>query len=652
MRRLRSNYRRPSRCRRAGFSYQGLTVALVVLAVVALVAWQVWPESFSAQGGGGPMTHEVTIKKFVHDVTERGNVESASNTEISSKVKSGKSGMSGTTILEVVDEGIVIKPEDCLPEEYEVTYEDLVRLEEYLESQASEEKETDTAKTGQKKTGFVVHKIVSRVLFNQFCRVLKTDVWRALYDAYNRPVRTWIASRMGGKTSDGEKSKTKPKASAPPPIPPEKLAKCMVLVRFDCSSLEEELLQQQITCENSSAMVIQAENNLETAIISKKEYIEGTYEQEHLDLEIKIDEAEVAWRQAEKYLEYSEKLYRKGYVTKQQRKDSETDLDKAKNALELAKKRLLVLEKYTRKKEEGQLAATIKTAEAKLRADKASNRLDVQKLEFLQEQIAHCTIFAPRPGQVVYANTQGHRGSGEIVIEAGTSIRENQAIIRLPDRSQMQVTARINESRIAMIETGMSVTVRLDAFPDLELHGAVEEIGAYPAPAHWLRADVKEYETIIKIHDPPPDLRPGLTAEVKIRARQIAKAMQVPVQTIIEHGAKYYCVMYDKNTKDFKKREVTIGPTNDKFVVIETGLDVGQKVVLNAGAYRDKIGLPKQLSKTERQSEGSSERARPPGKTGDWQSSGGKKTKPGGPKRPGARPGGKPSPSGPSGSGS
>ena len=190
------------------------------------------------------------------------------------------------------------------------------------------------------------------------------------------------------------------------------------------------------------------------------------------------------------------------------------------------------------------------------------------------------------------------------MIEPGTSIRENQTIIRLPDRKRMQVKAKINESRIALIESGMSATIRMDAFPGLELKGEVEEISAYPAPTSWYAASIKEYETIIKIFDPPPDLRPGLTAQVKIRVRKLDEAMQVPVQAIIEYGKKYYCVMHNKNGKGFKKREVTIGPTNDKFVVIKTGLDVGQVVVLNAGAYREEIGLPDLPPETKEQSEG------------------------------------------------
>ena len=74
------------------------------------------------------MTHTVKSGQFIHDITERGNFESASNVEIICKVKS--SGSSRSTILEMIPEGTVIRPEDCLPEGAVITVEELQRYEE------------------------------------------------------------------------------------------------------------------------------------------------------------------------------------------------------------------------------------------------------------------------------------------------------------------------------------------------------------------------------------------------------------------------------------------------------------------------------------------------------------------------------------------
>ena len=73
--------------------------------------------------------------------------------------------------------------------------------------------------------------------------------------------------------------------------------------------------------------------------------------------------------------------------------------------------------------------------------------------------------------------------------------------------------------------------------------------------------------------------------------------LQVPVQAIIEHGSKHYCVLRDG--EGFKAQQVTIGPSNDKRMVIEKGLQEGQQVVLNAGKYREEVGLAKSPDEAE-----------------------------------------------------
>ena len=83
-----------------------------------------------------------------------------------------------------------------------------------------------------------------------------------------------------------------------------------------------------------------------------------------------------------------------------------------------------------------------------------------------------------------------------------------------------------------------------------------------------------------------------MTAEVKIRVQTIPNVLQVPVQAIVEHGGKNYCLLYDKEA-GWSKQEVKVGSTNDKTVVILEGLKAGDKVVMGAGKHRDKVSWPK-----------------------------------------------------------
>ncbi|MBN2474388.1 MAG: HlyD family efflux transporter periplasmic adaptor subunit [Pirellulales bacterium] len=567
----------PVRCRyhrgshRGGLAYRGPLVAIVVLLVGSAFVWSLLPKSWSwsSPDGRGPRMHKVERGEFIHDVTERGNVESASNVEIVSKVKSvaGRS-YSGTTILEIVAEGTLITPEDCLPEETVVTYQDLQRLKAYRERPAASET-ADKALDG-------------------VSPATELDSGTGTAGETGDPT--------GAQASDSSVTTPQDTGTEESGIEPEVLDAKLVLVKLDSSSLETDLIQQQIVCENSRAAVIQARNAVDVAEISRAEYLEGTHQESLLDMEIKIKEAKMELSQAQQYLAFSERLERKGYITKQQLQDDRTRVLKAQNALALAIKQKEVLERYNLEKMDKQLEADILTAKARLKAEESSHQLDQERLKLIEEQIAHCTIYSTSPGQVVYANEEGHRGQNEVVIEPGAVIRENQVIIRLPDPTKMQVTAKINEARIAWIKPKMEATIQLDAFPDVALTGVVEEVSDYPAPTSWFRSDVKEYETIVKIHDPQGalpkgnNLRPGMTAQVQIRVRHLQDVVRVPVQTVIEHGDKHYCAFFDGER--LLAHEVTIGPTNDKFVVIEQGLEPGQEIVLNVAAHREKLGLP------------------------------------------------------------
>lgn len=574
MSRCSSRLAMPIRYRRRGFSVRGLIIVGAVLAAVGGVVYFTFPKLSLSSQDSGPMMHTVALGDFVHDITERGNVESASNVDIRCEVESR--GSQGTMILELIEEGTYVKPGD-------------------------------------------------------------------------------------------------------------------ILCKLDSSSLEQEMVQQQIICNTSEAAVIQAQNNYDTAVIAKDEYLNGTYVENEQGIEGDIFVAEENLRRAEQTLAYTQKLFARGYVTKLAVDADEFSVKDARKKLDEAETKKMVLQDYTRMKMLKQLEADIETTKAKLESEKHSHTLDEEKLADITAQVDKCTVVAPEYGQVVYANVTDRRGGSEIIIEEGGSIRERQVIFRLPDPNRMQVKAKINEASVSMVDEGMRAGIRLDAFPDLELKGDVEKVNEYPVPTSFFSGNVKEYETVIRIHlpgqdedfpkkgekrkagagtddgpdagepgqgleakpetvedspaeesgkaEPAPEgptepktssdedtdgeeesgenkkdgdpksqaktantlldesgnkvqLRPGMTAEVKIRVETIPNVLQVPVQAIVEHGGKNYCLTYDKAT-GWSKKEVKIGSTNDKMVVIQEGVEEGDKVVMGAAKHREKVKWPK-----------------------------------------------------------
>ncbi len=365
-----------------------------------------------------------------------------------------------------------------------------------------------------------------------------------------------------------------------------------LLVKLDSSWLEDELLEQRIECNSSEAYLIQYQNSYETALINKQQYLEGTYLEQKKKLQGNISLAEEALVRAEQYLADSTVLHEKGFLSDRTLQSDQFDVEEKRIAVERARTALEVLDKYAKPKKLLELEANINTAQSRLESRKHIHHLHMAKLADLEEQIDRCTIRAPQAGQVVYANVTDHRGRERVVIEEGTRMRERQTIIRLPDPRVMQVKAKINEARVALLEKGLPATIELDAFPGTQLNGTVEKVDEFPLPSGWWSGNIKEYEAIVSIHDFPEEvqLRPGMTAKVCVRVERLDDVLLLPVQAVFEHQGRHYCAVRDGQR--LAARPVTVGATNDKEVVITEGLDEGREVVLGVASFRDQLDLP------------------------------------------------------------
>jgi multidrug efflux pump subunit AcrA (membrane-fusion protein) len=353
-----------------------------------------------------------------------------------------------------------------------------------------------------------------------------------------------------------------------------------ILVKLDATALEQERVEQKISRNTKEAAMIEAKNQYEAAKIAKKEYTEGTYHQEEQTVKGEILIAEENLRKARQYLTYSERLAARGYVTSQQLEGDAFAVAKAKSDLETATTKLRVLREYTKPKTLKQLESDIKSAEARWKSEQNSFELESTKLADLEEQIKLCTIRAPQAGQVLYANDRSFRGGGsDFVVEPGSLVRENQTILRLPDASQMQVKAKINESRVTLVQPEMPATVRLDALGDATFQGIVTRVNEYPEPGSWFSSQIKEYATFVRILNSPKRIRPGLTAEVTIQVDRVDDAVIVPVQALSEIKRRYYCAV--QKGEGWEPREVEITATNSKFVMVASGVEPGEVLAMN-----------------------------------------------------------------------
>ena len=363
------------------------------------------------------------------------------------------------------------------------------------------------------------------------------------------------------------------------------------LVELDSSALKEERVTQQILVNTARAVAIQSQNVYETAEIAREEYIDGTYVQERQTIEGEVFVAEENLNRAKEYYEFSKRLSSKGYVNQLQLEADKFAVDKSMKELDAAKTKLKVIDDYTRAKMLKQLESDIATSKAKWDSDMKSLELEESKLADIDDQIAKCTMVAPKDGTVVYAHERQGFGGDDFVVKEGAVIRERQAIIRLPDPTAMRVAMTINESLIQHIRPGMPATISPVGMGDKKLHGTVQTVNQYAEPGGWRKANVKEYKARVSIDEPADILRSGMTASVTIKCDEVPDALVAPLQAIYAHGPQMYAFVY-KGSGAWEPRPVTLGPANDKFLVVKEGLAVGDRITMSPKRFVDKVQLP------------------------------------------------------------
>ena len=404
-----------------------------------------------------------------------------------------------------------------------------------------------------------------------------------------------------------------------------------LVCELDSAALEDAIRAQRIKVEQAKAALTAAEADLEIvrsqnesdikaaertvqlAEIDLKKYLEGDYPKERRTIEGNILIAREELRRAEERLKYTERLYKKGFVSATDVEADRLAVMRAKNTLEMAEEELRVLEQYTKPRtvtelqgalEEAKRAlervktqAKAKEAQAQdtLLAQKATYETELSTLKNLEYQLSKCKLYAPCDGMVVYANERS-RWRQEVQIEEGASVREGQKIVRIPDPTSMQVNVKVHEAKVSYVRPGQPAIVRVESRPDVALKGTVKSVATMADAQSWFSTGVQVFTVLVALEDPPDWLKPGMTANVQILADRVEDVLAVPVHAVIEVNGRYFCFVQRGGVPE--PVEVALGPSNDKLVVVESGLKEGDLVVNNVLSVADDTVLKRLREKT------------------------------------------------------
>jgi multidrug efflux pump subunit AcrA (membrane-fusion protein) len=235
------------------------------------------------------------------------------------------------------------------------------------------------------------------------------------------------------------------------------------------------------------------------------------------------------------------------------------------------------LKDFTKPEEVARLNGDLKAAMAQHEADKERVYADEQRLKRAEEEFEYCVVKAERAGMVIYPTAEAWKEAPEI--EEGATVHKDQVLLLMPDLSQMQVKVGIHESIIEQIEPGLAAKVTL---PEKTLDGTVLSVSPVTRPAGWWTGNVVKYDTIIELPS-AEGLKPGMTAEVEVVLARHEDVLTIPASAVVESEKGYAC--WVETAEGPRRRTLGLGDGNDMFIVVESGLQEGEQVVLDPLAY-------------------------------------------------------------------
>jgi HlyD family secretion protein len=160
-------------------------------------------------------------------------------------------------------------------------------------------------------------------------------------------------------------------------------------------------------------------------------------------------------------------------------------------------------------------------AVAQLKANQAAESQAVANLNQAKVDLSHTIIDTPIDGVVISRNVD----VGQTV---AASFQAPVLFVIANDLARMRVNAAVDEADVGRVREGQEVVFHVDAFPEREFKGTVEQVRLNPTTV----SNVVSYNTIVSVDNRDLLLRPGMTATVSIVVRKAENVLRIPAAAL------------------------------------------------------------------------------------------------------------------------
>jgi membrane fusion protein (multidrug efflux system) len=145
-------------------------------------------------------------------------------------------------------------------------------------------------------------------------------------------------------------------------------------------------------------------------------------------------------------------------------------------------------------------------------------------------------------------------------------------ILSVVDVSRVKISAGVPEKYVEQISKGQEVKITIDVLPGQEFSGKI----SYVSPT--LSQGSRTFEIEIIINNRKLALKPEMSANIELARSEKENAIAIPQDYIIDYGSEKYLFVLEDGIA--KKRDVELGGRNENLVLIKSGLNAGDKLII------------------------------------------------------------------------
>jgi HlyD family secretion protein len=152
-------------------------------------------------------------------------------------------------------------------------------------------------------------------------------------------------------------------------------------------------------------------------------------------------------------------------------------------------------------------------------------------LDKAEDTLKKTTILSPLSGIITRLNVE----VGERAVP-GVLNSPQATLMTISDMSVIEAEIKVDETDVVQVSVGDEAEIEVDALPNRKLRGTVCEIANSPlfvsSSGASQTAEVKDFLVKLRVIDPSPELRPGLSCSADITTEVRANPLVVPIQSL------------------------------------------------------------------------------------------------------------------------